>query len=163
MGTGTEAAGRPAGRAKTLPMQGLVNAFTRAALSTPGVAKGIGQRLILLYVFGRKSGKRYAIPIAYMAHEGKVLIGTQFGWSRNLRTGDPIQVRYKGRLRSADVEVVADEDRVAELYTLMCRDNHAFAKFHNIGFDAAGEPDQAAVREAVRLGAKAILLTPQTG
>ncbi|MEY9932346.1 deazaflavin-dependent oxidoreductase (nitroreductase family) [Catenulispora sp. GP43] len=163
MGTGTETAGRPPGRAKTLPMQGLVNAFTRAALNTPGVAKGIGKRLILLYVFGRKSGKRYAIPIAYMAHDGKVLIGTQFAWSRNLRTGDPIQVRYKGRLRSADVEVVQDADRVAALYTLMCRDNHAFAKFHNIGFDVQGNPDPAAVREAVRLGARAILLTPQVG
>lgn len=162
MDTGTERTERPAGHAQTLPMQRLVNVLTRTALSTPGVAKGIGQRLILLYVFGRKSGKRYAIPIAYMAYEGKVLIGTQFGWSRNLRTGDPIQVRYKGRLRSADVEVVTDEDRVAELYTLMCRDNHAFAKFHNIGIDDAGEPDPAAVREAVRHGARAILLTPQT-
>ena len=144
-------------------MQSLVNTFTRAALSTPGVAKGIGRRLILLYVFGRKSGKRYAIPIAYMEHEGKVLIGTQFGWSRNLRTGDPIQVRYKGLLRSADVEVVEDEDRVVELYTLMCRDNHAFAKFHNIGFDDKGEPYPEAVRAAVRQGARAILLTPQAG
>ena len=51
--------------------------------------------------------------------------------------------------------------RVAELYTLMCRDNHAFAKFHHIGFDGAGEPDAGAVRDAVRLGARAILLTPQ--
>jgi hypothetical protein len=163
MNAETRPAGRPPGRAQKLPMQKLVNAFTRAALNTPGVAKGIGQRLILLYVFGRNSGKRYAIPIAYMAHDGKVLIGTQFGWSRNLRTGDPIQVRYKGRLRSAEVEVVEDDDRVAELYTLICRDNRAFAKFHAIGFDDRGEPDPAAVREAVRLGAKAILLTPQTG
>lgn len=163
MGTETKPAGRPAGRAQTLPMQGLVNAFTRAALSTPGVAKGIGRKLILLYVFGRKSGKRYAIPIAYMEHDGKVLIGTQFGWSRNLRTGDPIQVRYKGQLRSAEVEVVEDDERTAELYALMCQDNHAFAKFHNIGFDAAGVADPEAVREAVKLGAKAILLTPQAG
>jgi len=161
--SGTNPAGRLAGKAQKLPMQNLVNAFTRAALNTPGVAKGIGRRLILLYVFGRNSGKRYSIPIAYMAHDGKVLIGTQFGWVRNLRTGDPIQVRYKGRLRSADVEVVEDEKRVAELYTLMCRDNHAFAKFHAIGFDSAGEPEADAVQAAVRQGARAILLTPQAG
>lgn len=161
--SGTNPAGRPAGKAQKLPIQNLVNAFTRAALNTPGVAKGIGRRLILLYVFGRNSGKRYAIPIAYMAHDGKVLIGTQFGWVRNLRTGDPIQVRYKGRLGSADVEVVEDQERVAELYTLMCRDNHAFAKFHAIGFDSAGEPDADAVQAAVRQGARAILLTPQAG
>lgn len=163
MGTETKPAGRPAGQAQKLPVQGLVNALTRAALSTPGVAKGIGRKLILLYVFGRNTGKRYSIPIAYMAYDGKVLLGTQFGWVRNLHTGDPIQVRYKGNLRSADVEVVEEPDRVAELYTLMCRDNHAFAKLHNIGFDAKGEPDADEVREAVRLGAKAVLLTPQAG
>jgi deazaflavin-dependent oxidoreductase (nitroreductase family) len=163
MGTETKPAGRPAGRAQKLRVQGLVNAITRAALSTPGVAKGIGQNLILLYVYGRKSGKRYAIPIAYMEHDGKVLIGTQFGWSRNLRTGDPIQVRYKGKLRSADVEVVTDADRVTELYTLMCRKNHAFASFHAIGLDSAGQPDPDAVRAAVELGARAVLLTPQVG
>ena len=163
MSAGTNPAGRPAGRAQKLPMQKALNVFMRAALSTPGMAEGLGQKLILLYVFGRKSGKRYAIPIAYMEHDGKVLIGTQFGWIRNLRTGDPIQVRYKGRLRSADVEVVQDPERVAELYTSMCRYNHAFAKFHNIGFDGAGEPDADAVREAVRLGARALLLTPQAG
>ena len=59
--------------------------------------------------------------------------------------------------------MVEDDERVAELYTLMCRDNHAFAKFHAIGFDSAGEPDADAVRDAVRLGARAILLTPQAG
>ena len=144
-------------------MQRLVNALTRTALSTPGLAKGIGRKLILLYVFGRNSGKRYAIPIAYMEHDGKVLIGTQFNWVRNLRTGDPIQVRYKGQLRSAEVEVVTDEDRVTDLYTLLCKDNHNFAKFHNISFDTKGDPNPQAVREAVRLGARAILLTPQVG
>lgn len=163
MNAETKPAGRPAGRAQKLPMQSLVNTFTRTALSTPGVAKGIGRRLIVLYVFGRKTGKRYAIPIAYMEHDGKILIGTQFGWIRNLRTGDPIQVRHKGQLRSADVEVVEDPDRVAELYTEMCRDNHAFGKFHNIRYDSAGEPDAEGVRDAVRLGARALLLTPQTG
>lgn len=163
MGTEAKPAGRPAGRAQTLRFQGLANALTRAALSTPVVAEGIGRKLILLYVFGRNTGKRYSIPIAYMAYDGKVLLGTQFGWVRNLRTGDPIQVRYKGKLRSADVEVVAEPERVAELYTVMCRANHAFAKFHNIGFDAHGEPDPEAVEEAVRLGARALLLTPQAG
>ncbi|NUP54025.1 MAG: nitroreductase family deazaflavin-dependent oxidoreductase [Catenulispora sp.] len=163
MGTETKSAGRPAGRAQTLRMQGLVNALTRTALSTPGVAKGIGRYLILLYVVGRKSGKKYTVPIAYIEHDGKVLIGTQFGWSRNLRTGQDLRVRYKGKLRTAEVEVVEDEDRVIELYRLLCKANHNFAGFHNIAIDAAGEPDPVGLRDAYKLGAKAILLTPKPG
>ncbi|MBW8803597.1 MAG: hypothetical protein AUG49_11985 [Catenulispora sp. 13_1_20CM_3_70_7] len=160
MGTETKPDGRPAGRAQTLRMQGLVNVLMRTALSTPGMAKGIGRRMILLYVVGRNTGKRYAIPVAYMEYEGKVLLGTQFPWVRNLRTGERIEVRYKRKVRTAEVEVVEEEDRVVELFEIMCRDNHAFAKFHNIDVDGKGEPDPAAVREAYRLGARAILLTP---
>lgn len=162
MGTETKPDGRPPGRAQTLRMQGLVNALTRTALSVPGVAKGIGGRMILLYVVGRNTGKKYAIPVVYREYEGKVLIGTQFGWVRNLRTGERIQVRYKGKVRTAEVEVVDEEDRVVELFEIMCRDNHSFAKFHTIGIDGKGEPDPGAVRAAYGWGARAILLTPTT-
>jgi len=141
-------------------MQGLVNALTRTALSTPGVAKGIGKRLILLYVTGRKTGKKYSIPIAYMAHDGKVMIGTSFRWVRNLRTGESIQVRYKGDLRTAEVEVVDDEERVVELYRLICKDNRAFANFNHIAVDAKGEPDSDALHAAYGFGARVVLLTP---
>ena len=152
---------RVPGRAQKLRLQGLANALTRTALSTPGVARGIGKVLILLYVVGRKSGKKYAIPIAYMEHDGKILTGTQFGWAKNLRTGQDLQVRYKGKLRTAEVEVVEDEDRVIELYGLLCKRNHNFAGFHNIAVDAAGEPDPEGLRQAYGHGAKAILLTPK--
>lgn len=161
MATETKPDGRPPGRAQTLRMQSLVNALTRTALSTPGVAKGIGRRMILLYVVGRNTGKKYAIPVTYTEYEGKVLIGTQFPWVRNLRTGERIKVRYKGKVRTAEVEVVEDEDRVVELFGIMCRENHSFAQFHNIAVDGKGEPDPAAVREAYRLGARAVLLTPK--
>ncbi|MFL6113985.1 MAG: nitroreductase family deazaflavin-dependent oxidoreductase [Catenulispora sp.] len=160
MGTETKPDGRPPGRAQTLRMQGLVNALTRTALSTPGVAKGIGRRLILLYVVGRNTGKKYAVPVSYMKHEGKALIGTQFGWVRNLQTGQSVEVRYKGKLRTAEAEVVDEQERVIELFEMLCRDNHAFAKFHNIAIDSKGEPDPAALREAYQLGARVVLLTP---
>ena len=90
-----------------------------------------------------------------------MLTGTQFGWSRNLRTGQDLQVRYKGKLRNSEVEVVEDEERVVELYGLLCKANHNFAKFHNIAIGAQGEPDPEGLRAAFKHGAKAILLTPK--
>jgi deazaflavin-dependent oxidoreductase (nitroreductase family) len=143
-------------------MQGLVNAITRTALKTPGVARGIGRKLILLHVVGRKTGKHYDIPIAYMEHEGKVLVGTPFGWVKNLHTGDPLDVHYKGDRRTAQVEVVDDEEGVVELFRLMCKDNHAFAKFNNIHLDEKGEPEEQDLHAAYGFGARAVLLTPQT-
>jgi hypothetical protein len=142
-----------------MPAQRLVNRFICGLLSTPGVARGIGRRLILLNVVGRKSGKRYAVPTAYTRYDGSILVGTQFAWGRNLRTGEPIEVRYLGASRTADVEVISDEDGVVKYYGIMCRDNRQFAKFHHIGFDASGDPNQEDLRRTWQAGSRVFRLT----
>ncbi|MCU7729132.1 hypothetical protein ODJ79_35920 [Actinoplanes sp. KI2] len=148
-----------AGVAQTLAWQGLANRIVRGLLRAPLVSRGIGKRLITLYVVGRKSGKHYAVPVAYTPHEGALLIGSPFGWGRNLRTGDPIEVRYKGRRRTADVVVHADEDAVVEDYAVIARDNRNFAQFNRIGFDERGNPDPADLRAAWVAGARSFRLT----
>jgi hypothetical protein len=89
-------------RTQTLRFQGLANAIVRGLSRVPLLSRVVGERLITLYVVGRKSGKRYTVPVAYTRHEGALLIGSPFGWGRNLRTGQPIEVRYKGRRRTAE-------------------------------------------------------------
>ncbi|MGH3193010.1 MAG: hypothetical protein ACRDOL_38300, partial [Streptosporangiaceae bacterium] len=81
--------------AQTLAMQGLVNRIIRGLLRTPLVSRLVGSRLVTVYVVGRKSGRRYAVPVAYTRHEGDLLIGTPFGWGRNLRTGEAVTIRLK--------------------------------------------------------------------
>ena len=110
---------------------------------------------------GRKSGRRYTVPVAYTSSKGDLLIGTPFGWGRNLRTGEAVEIRLKGRRRLADVEVLEDEQSVTDAYGVMCRDNHTFATFNRIGLDAAGQPDQADLRLAWESGARAFRLTPR--
>jgi F420H(2)-dependent quinone reductase len=79
--------------------QGLVNLVVRGLLRTPGLSRIIGSRLVTLYVVGRKSGRRYTVPVSYLAHGDDLLIGTSFGWARNLRTGEPVAFRFKGKIR----------------------------------------------------------------
>ena len=148
------------GRAETLAWQGLANRIVRGLLRVPLVSRGIGKRLITVYVVGRKSGRHYAVPVAYTAHQGALLIGTPFGWGRNLRTGVPVEVRYKGSRRTADVLVHTDEDSVVEDYAVMARDNHNFAKFNKIGFDQAGNPSPTDLHLAWAAGARVFRLTP---
>jgi len=151
----------PRKQAQTLAVQGLANRIVRGLLRTPLVCRAIGSQLVTIYVVGRKSGRHYTVPVAYTRHDGTLLIGTPFGWGRNLRTGEPVSIRLKGRRRLADVEVFADEAKVVEAYAVMCRDNHTFAKFNKIGFDAAGNPDPADLRLAWAAGARAFRLTPR--
>ena len=114
-----------------------------------------------LYIVGRKSGRCYTVPVAYTRHEGSLLIGTPFAWGRNLRTGEPVDIRLKGKRRPADVRVLTDEADVTGHYAVMARDNRNFAKFNKIGLDQAGDPSPADLRLAWAAGARAFQLAPR--
>jgi hypothetical protein len=148
-------------RAHTLALQGLANRIMRGLLRTPLVCRSVGKRLVTVYIVGRTSGRHYPVPVAYTRHNGALLIGTAFGWGHNLRTGQPVDIRLRGKRRPADVEVFTDEAGVVERYALMARDNHTFAKFNKIGFDPAGNPSAEDLHLAWAAGARAFRLTPR--
>jgi deazaflavin-dependent oxidoreductase (nitroreductase family) len=142
-----------------MAFQGLANWLVRGLLRAPLVSRAAGNRLITLYVVGRKSGKRYTVPVAYTRHEGVLLIGSPFAWGRNLRTGEPVEVRFRGGRRWADVRVLTDEAAVVEDYAVMARANRNFASFNKIGFDRHGNPDPTDLHLAWAAGARVFRLT----
>lgn len=148
-------------RAKTLPIQAIANRLVRGLLRTPLICRGIGSRLITVYVIGRKSGRRYSIPIAYTRAGEQLLSGSPFAWGRNLRNDEPVAIRLKGKLRQANVEVFSDEEGVVRLYELMCRDNRVFANFNKITLDDTGNPSPADLHAAWAAGARAFRFTPR--
>lgn len=152
---------RRAGTAQTMPLQGVMNSVMRTLLRVPGVSKVIGEKLLTLYVIGRKSGKLFEVPVAYTKHDGKLLVGSPFAWGKNLRTGEPIDVQLAGHRRTADVRVVADEAGVVDLYGVIAADNKNFAAFNHIGSTADGSPDPEDLRRAFEGGAKVFVLTPR--
>jgi deazaflavin-dependent oxidoreductase (nitroreductase family) len=147
-------------RAQTLPIQGLVNGFIRGLLRVPLLSRLVGKRLVTVYPVGRKSGRHYAVPVAYTRYQGSLLVGSQFGWVRNLRTGEPVDIRLAGRRRPADVRVLTDETSVVEHLALMARDNHQFARFNRIGLDQGGDPVAEDLHLAWAAGARVAVLTP---
>ena len=152
---------KPAGQAQTMAGQGVANRIVRGLLRTPGLNRAVGGRLVTLYVVGRKSGRRYTVPVAYTRQGGDLLIGTPFGWGRNLRSGEPVQILLQGRRRLADVEAFTDEAGVTRLYTIMCKDNKAFANFNKVRIGADGEPSADDLHRAWTDGARAFRLSPQ--
>lgn len=151
----------PEQRPRTLPAQRLVNLLVRALLRTPGVCQVLGSRLVTLYVVGRWSGRRYAVPVAYLLDGDDLLIGTTFGWGRNLRTGIPIDIILKGKRRAAEVRIFATEPDVATAYAHMAWLNPVFARFSKIRLGADGEPDHHDLHRVWAGGARAIRLTPR--
>ena len=108
-------------RAQLMALQGVANGVVRGMLRAPVLSRFAGERLVTLYVTGRKSGKQFTIPVAYTKQGKDLLIGTPFGWGRNLRTGEPLTIRLKGRVRQADVRVLRDEAEVVDAYETMCQ------------------------------------------
>jgi hypothetical protein len=153
----------PRPTATTLPAQTVVNWVIRGVLRTPLLCRLAGSRLITIYLVGRKSGKRYTIPVAYTRDNEHLLVGTPFRWGRNLRTGEPVQIRVKGKLSLVEVEVIGDEAAVVDHYARMSRDNHQFARFNKIGFDGAGNPRLADLHSAWAHGARVYRFTLPAG
>ncbi len=151
----------PNPRAQTLPLQGLVNQLVRGLLRVPLLCRLVGRRLITLYVIGRKSGRQYGIPVAYTRQQGVLLVGTQFSWMQNLRSGELVDVRLLGKRRSAEVQILADETGVVEHLAMMARDNHQFAKFNKIGLDQRGDPRPDDLHLAWIAGTRVALLAPR--
>ncbi|MFG1804916.1 hypothetical protein [Streptomyces sp. NPDC049040] len=158
---GSAPARRPGPRTRTLPGQRLLNLLVRGLLRTPGLCRIIGARLVTLYVVGRVSGRRHTIPVAYVARDGDLLIGTSAGWARNLRTGEPVTIRLKGRRRLAEVLILTEESDVVPAYAAMARANPTFAAFNTIRLGDDGEPDPGDLHLAWRHGARALRLTPR--
>ncbi len=133
----------------------------RGLLRAPLLSRAVGRRLVTIYVVGRKSGRRYAVPVAYTQKNGSLLVSSQFAWARNLRTGDPVRIRLRGDLRTADVRVLTDEAGVADHLATMARDNHQFAKFNRIRIDENGNPVPEDLHLAWTAGARAAELAPR--
>ena len=155
----TDKPGTPAVR--TMRAQGLVNLVVRGLLRTPGLNRVIGSRLITLYVAGRKSGRRYTVPVSYLAQGDDLLIGTSSGWARNLRAGEPVAFRFKGKIRLADVQTLTAEPNVVTAYAHMAAANPAFARFSRVHVDRDGNASHRDLHLAWAAGARAIKLTPR--
>ncbi len=148
-------------QARTLAFQGVANRMVRGVLRTPLLSRLAGARLITIYVVGRKTGRHFAVPVAYTGHDDQLLVGTSFAWARNLRTGETVDIRLKGRRRIADVTVVTDEADVVADYTIIARGNRQFAGFNNITLDDSGEPDTADLHRCWAAGARTLRLIPR--
>jgi len=147
--------------AHTLPAQGAVNRLIRILLRTPLLSRFLGRRLVTVYVVGRRSGRHYAVPVAYTRQEGGLLVASQFAWSRNLRSGETVEIRLAGKRRCADVQVLTEEAGVVERLATMARDNHQFARFNGIGLDALGNAVPEDLRLAWSAGARVAILSPR--
>ena len=90
----------------------MVNPLVRGLLRSP--AHGLlSRRLLLITVTGRRTGRRFTIPVGYRETDGGIEVAVGWPgrkrWWRNLRGGAPVVVRLRGEERAGWAEAHGDE------------------------------------------------------
>lgn len=117
------------------------NRFVRALLHSP-LHGLMSRRLTLLYVTGRSTGTRYAVPTAYTDHGNQVLLASAGRWVRNLRGGATVELRHHGRRLQATAELAADRERAYEIALALLPPNPVLRNFVQVGLDDDRRPKQ---------------------
>lgn len=142
---------RPLSRRIQAWMMRGVNVPVRILLRLP-IAPPVTRRLMLASFTGRKTGRRYRQPLSYV-RDGDVLLTPGGGrWKQNLREGDPVRLRLRGRDVDARPELVGDAAGVARLLEVIAAANPTAERFVGVRRGPDGRFDRAALENAVRHG-----------
>jgi hypothetical protein len=93
----------------------VVNPLLRLVLRTP-VLRAAGKTLMVLSFTGRKSGRRYSVPLSahQIDHDLYALAGAP--WRLNFRGGATAEILHDGKTATMRGELIEDPSAVAERY-----------------------------------------------
>ena len=92
----------------------MVNPLIGRLLRTP-LAGSLRKQMMVVNVTGRKSGRRYSIPVSAHQIDGMLYALTSAPWKNNFHDGAIADVLHDGRVTGMRGELVTDPSAVAEL------------------------------------------------
>ncbi len=101
---------------------------------------------------GRKTGRNYRTPVAYLAADHDLLITTGDAWWRNLVGGAEVLVWLEGRERRATAEPVLEAEESLALHERMFAERPCFATLAGISRGA----DRDQLIRSIRAGRKLV-------
>jgi deazaflavin-dependent oxidoreductase (nitroreductase family) len=129
----------------------ILNPWMRLLLHLP--IGPIQARLLLLTFTGRKSGEPHTIPVSYVEDaDGSLLLPGGGAWKWNLRSGDAVPVRLRGRERHAQPELIRDAAEIGRLLPAILAANPRAEQFIGVPIGADGAPDPDRLAEVIRDG-----------
>jgi F420H(2)-dependent quinone reductase len=127
-----------------------VNRLVAGLLRSPFHAL-LSRTTMLLTFTGRKSGRRYTIPVRYLRKNETLLTLTDSPWWRNLRGGVPVDLSIAGQNMRGRAEVNTDPDDVEQAICSMLRQAPSDARFYQVHLDRHGQPDVASLQQAAQV------------
>jgi hypothetical protein len=130
---------------------GVINVPMRVLLRLP-FPTPLSGRLMLISYTGRKTGKAYHQPVSYVRQGDTLLTPGGGNWKWNLRGGQPVRIRLRGRDVRARPELIGEPEDIDRLLAVMTAANPAVGAFVGIPKGPDGRFDRARLETAVRYG-----------
>jgi hypothetical protein len=93
----------------------VVNPLIRRLLRTP-LAGPMREQMMVVNVTGRKTGRRYSIPLSAHQIDGALYALTSAPWKNNFRDGSNAEVLHGGKTTTMRGELITDPGAVAQLF-----------------------------------------------
>jgi deazaflavin-dependent oxidoreductase (nitroreductase family) len=97
---------------------------------------------------GRKSGNRYATPVAYLSRDNETWLTTGDRWWRNLAERPNVRIWVRGARRDGLAEPVVDQAESVRLHATMFLAKPFFARLAGL----PAEPTTSEIEQTVRAG-----------
>jgi hypothetical protein len=132
----------------------------------PLIHSRLGRRmkdLALLSFTGRKTGRRYTVPVGYHELDGNGVVLTASRWRVNLRGGADVEVEHLGRQVPMRAELIDDPHEVAQIYSALLRTIALKEAKLAIGLEVIRDriPTEAEIEEAVGGRRSVVVLRPR--
>jgi deazaflavin-dependent oxidoreductase (nitroreductase family) len=122
--------------------QKLYNPLVVGLLRSP-LHRIVDKQTLVITVTGRKSGKRYTLPVSYIRDGKTLLVISQKDrtWWRNLRGGAPVTVLLQGRAFLARGETLTETARAVPMLLQILQQVPAYQRLFHVRLDATGQPE----------------------
>jgi deazaflavin-dependent oxidoreductase (nitroreductase family) len=142
---------RPLSRQIQARFMTMLNVPMRLLLGLP-FPTPLSGRLMLISFTGRKTGKAYRQPVSYVQQGDTLLTPGGGKWKWNLRDGQAVRIRLRGRDVLARPELVKDPDEIERLLAVMTAANPGVNAFVGIPKGPDGRLDRNRLEAAVNYG-----------
>ena len=140
----------------------VVNPILRSLLRTPVMGAARNQLMVISFT-GRKTGRRYSIPVSAHRIDNALYALTAAPWKRNFRNGATADVLLDGKSATMAGELIEDPSVIADLYR-RCAESYGVKtaqRLMGLKFRDDRIPTLEEFREAAeRDGLAAVRLTP---
>lgn len=92
----------------------VVNPVLRTALRIPGLGAALKDFMVVEFA-GRKSGRRFSVPVSAHHLDGDLYVILEAGWKHNFADGAPADVWLGGKKTSMQGQVIKDPATVADV------------------------------------------------